>query len=103
MSAQLLQKPLQVFFCSDEVWSIKKSGVILAGVVVPQFSSFDISQNKTKRQVDFKGWFDHPIGARVVLPDHILKNKAVVALVGGSNGAYTDNLCFFRNHPMSHP
>jgi hypothetical protein len=43
--------PLQVFFCSDEVWSIKKSGVILAGVVVPQFSSFDISQNKTKRQV----------------------------------------------------
>jgi hypothetical protein len=36
--------------------------------------------------------FDHPIGARVVLPDHILKNKAVVALVGGSNGAYTDNL-----------
>jgi hypothetical protein len=40
--------------------------------------------------------FDHPIGARVVLPDHILKNKAVVALVGGSHGAYTDNLCFFR-------
>jgi hypothetical protein len=26
----------------------------------------------------------HPIGARVVLPDHILKNRAVVALVGGS-------------------
>ena len=23
MSAQLLQKPLQVFFCSDEVWNIK--------------------------------------------------------------------------------
>jgi hypothetical protein len=40
--------------------------------------------------------FDHPIGARVVLPNHILKNKAVVALVGGSNGPYTDNLCFFR-------
>ena len=40
--------------------------------------------------------FDHPIGARVVLPDHILKNKAVVALVGGSHGAYTDNLCFVR-------
>ena len=40
--------------------------------------------------------FDHPIGARVGLPDHILKNKAVVALVGGSHGAYTDNLCFFR-------
>jgi hypothetical protein len=28
--------------------------------------------------------FDHPIGARVVLPDHILKSKAVVGLVGGS-------------------
>jgi len=40
--------------------------------------------------------FDHPIGARVVFPDHILKNKAVVALVSGSNGPYTDNLCFFR-------
>ena len=40
--------------------------------------------------------FDHPIGARVVLPDHILKNKAVVGLVSGSNGPYTDNLCFFR-------
>jgi hypothetical protein len=39
--------------------------------------------------------FDHPIGARVVLPDHILKNKAVVALVGGSSGPYTENLCFF--------
>jgi hypothetical protein len=40
--------------------------------------------------------FDHPIGARVVLPDHILKNKAVVGLVTGSNRPYTDNLCFFR-------
>jgi hypothetical protein len=40
--------------------------------------------------------FDHPIGARVVLPDHILKNKAVVALVTGAYGSYTDNLCFFR-------
>jgi hypothetical protein len=38
----------------------------------------------------------HPIGARVVLPDHILKNRAVVALVGGANGAYTDKLCLFR-------
>jgi hypothetical protein len=38
----------------------------------------------------------HPIGARVVLPDHILKNRVVVALVGGANGAYTDKLCFFR-------
>jgi hypothetical protein len=40
--------------------------------------------------------FDHPIGARVVLPDHILKNKAVVGLVTVSHGPYTDNLCFFR-------
>jgi hypothetical protein len=40
--------------------------------------------------------FDLPIGARVVLPDHILKNKAVVALVTGAHGPYTDNLCFFR-------
>jgi hypothetical protein len=39
--------------------------------------------------------FDHPIGARVVLLDHILNNKAVVALVGGFNGPYTVNLCFF--------
>ena len=36
MSAQLLQRPLQVFFCSDEVWNIKKSGVILARMVIPQ-------------------------------------------------------------------
>jgi hypothetical protein len=42
-----------------------------------------------------KKLFDHPIGARVVLPDHILKNKAVVAFVGGSNGPNTVNLCFF--------
>jgi hypothetical protein len=41
--------------------------------------------------------FNHPIGAIVVLPDYILKNKAVVALVGGSNGFYTYNLCFFRS------
>ena len=38
----------------------------------------------------------HPIGARFVLPDHILKNRAVVALVGGSHGLDGDNLCFFR-------
>jgi hypothetical protein len=36
------------------------------------------------------------IDARVVLPNHILRNKAVVALVGGSNGPHEDNLCFFR-------
>jgi hypothetical protein len=35
----------------------------------------------------------HPIGARVVLPDHILKNKAVVALVGGAHGPYENNIC----------
>jgi hypothetical protein len=39
--------------------------------------------------------FDHPIGARFVLPDHILKNKSVVTLVGRCNGPYADNLCFF--------
>jgi hypothetical protein len=27
-------KFLQVFFCSDEVWNIKKSEVVLAGMVV---------------------------------------------------------------------
>jgi hypothetical protein len=42
MSAQLLQKPLQVFFCSDEVWNIKKSGVVLARMVIPQHSSPDV-------------------------------------------------------------
>jgi hypothetical protein len=42
MSAQLLQKPLQVFFCSDEVWNIKKSGVVLARMVIPQHSSLDV-------------------------------------------------------------
>jgi hypothetical protein len=39
--------------------------------------------------------FDHPISARAVLPDHILNNKAVVALVGGFNGPYTVKQCFF--------
>jgi hypothetical protein len=38
----------------------------------------------------------YSIGARVVLPDHILKKKAVVALVGGAHGPYEDNLCFCR-------
>jgi hypothetical protein len=42
MSAQLLQKPLQVFFCSDEVWNIKKSGVVLARMVISQHSSLDV-------------------------------------------------------------
>jgi hypothetical protein len=40
--------------------------------------------------------FEHPIGTRVVLPDHILKTKAVIALVGGSHGPHEDNLCFLR-------
>ena len=45
----------------------------------------------------------HPIGARIVLPDdHILKNRAVVALVGEANGAYTDKLCFFRCLSVHH-
>jgi hypothetical protein len=37
-----------------------------------------------------------PIDARVVLPNHILRNKAFVALVVGSNGPHEDNICFFR-------
>jgi hypothetical protein len=52
MSAQLLQKPLQVFFCSDKVWNIKQSGVVLASMVIPQHSSLDVPQDKTKKQVD---------------------------------------------------
>ena len=38
--------------------------------------------------------FDHPIGARGVLHDFFLGNQGLVCLVGGSNGPYTDNLCF---------
>jgi hypothetical protein len=30
------------------------------------------------------------------ISNHILKNRAVVALVCGAHGPYTDNLCFFR-------
>jgi len=40
--------------------------------------------------------FEHPIGARVVVPDFFLRNQGLVCLVGGSNGPYEDNLCFFR-------
>ena len=36
--------------------------------------------------------FDHPIGARVVLPDFFLRNQGLVCLVGGAHGPYTDNL-----------
>jgi hypothetical protein len=42
MSAQLLQKPLQVFFCSDEVWNIKKYDVVLAMMVIPQHPNLDV-------------------------------------------------------------
>ena len=53
MSCRL--KPLQVFFCSDEVLNIKKSGVLLARKVIPQHSSLNVPKDKTKRQVDFEG------------------------------------------------
>ena len=36
------------------------------------------------------------VGARIVLPDFFLRNQGLVCLVGGANGPYTDNLCFFR-------
>jgi hypothetical protein len=55
MSAQFLQNPLQVFFCSDEVWNIETSGVVLARMVIPQHSSLDVPQDKIKRQVDLEG------------------------------------------------
>ena len=38
----------------------------------------------------------HPIGARVVVPDFFLRNQGLVCLVSGSHGPYEDNLCFFR-------
>jgi hypothetical protein len=41
MPVQLLQKPLLVF-CSDGVWKINKSGVVLARMVIPQHSSLDV-------------------------------------------------------------
>jgi hypothetical protein len=55
MSAQLLQKPLQVFFRSDEVWRLEESGVVLAMMILPQLSSLDVPQDKIKRQVDLEG------------------------------------------------
>jgi hypothetical protein len=42
MPAQLLQKPLQVFICSDEEWRLEESGVVLASMVTPQHSSLDV-------------------------------------------------------------
>ena len=55
MSAQLVLKPLQVFFCSDEVWGLEEFGVVLASMVIPQHSSLNVPQDKTKRQVDLEG------------------------------------------------
>ena len=40
--------------------------------------------------------FDHPIGARVVVPDFFLRNQGLVCLVSGYHGPYGNNLCFFR-------
>jgi hypothetical protein len=39
---------------------------------------------------------EHPIGASVLLPDYILKNTGVVALITGSRGPYNDDLCLLR-------
>ena len=40
---------------------------------------------------------DYPIGASVLLPDYVLRNPGVVALITGSNGIYNDDdLCLFR-------
>jgi hypothetical protein len=38
---------------------------------------------------------EHPIGASV-LPDYILENTGVVALITGSHGPYNDDLCLLR-------
>ena len=43
----------------------------------------------------------HPIGARVVLPDFFLRNQGLVCLAGGAHGPYEDNLCFFSVHGSS--
>ena len=39
---------------------------------------------------------NHPIGGGVLLPAYVSNNPGLNNLTGGSNGAYTDNLCFFR-------
>ena len=40
---------------------------------------------------------EYPIGASVLLPDYVLRNPGVVALIIGSNGIYNDDdLCLFR-------
>ena len=38
----------------------------------------------------------HPIGARIVVPDFFLRNQGLACLVGGAQGPYEDNLCFFQ-------
>ena len=39
---------------------------------------------------------NHPIGASVLLSAYVSNNPGLNNLTGGSHGAYTDNLCFFR-------
>jgi hypothetical protein len=39
---------------------------------------------------------NHPIGASVLLLAYVSNNPGLNNLTGGSHGAYTDNLCFFR-------
>ena len=39
---------------------------------------------------------EHPNGASVLLPDYILKNAGVVALITGSHEPYNDDLCLLR-------
>ena len=39
---------------------------------------------------------EHPIGASVLLPDYILTNTGVIALITGSHGPYNDDLCLLR-------
>jgi hypothetical protein len=39
---------------------------------------------------------EHPIGASVLLPDYILTNTGVIALITGSHGSYNDDLCLLR-------
>jgi hypothetical protein len=40
---------------------------------------------------------NHPIGAGVLLPAYVSNKPGLNNLTGGSNGAYTDNLCFSRS------
>jgi hypothetical protein len=71
-------------------WSLQGSCLVVVDTVC-NTCSLELLRPSLELNVTFyvNKLFDHPIGARVVLPVHILKNKAVVEL-------YTDNLCFFR-------